>query len=465
MQRKTSSYQLFKFKIVSNILLFSITLFGFSFSSISQEVEKKGKSGEELFKTFCVSCHAPFVDATGPMLHNVREKWEKAGEPSEAIIEWVRNWESAAAKYPYAKKITSWSPSAMTNFASEGWTDEEVTAILDYVDKQVPSTGSGDAADNNALGEAGEEEEGASWFWYILGALFITIIFTVGGVSRQLKKITSESSDDERPTYAEEFRRWSWKNRKYVGIGSIFIVMSLLVILYNIVGNINVMEGYQPSQPIAFPHSVHAGINGIDCKYCHNSVEKSKSAGIPSVNVCMNCHKYINGKDAESGEDKEFRGEILKIYEAAGWDESKKIYTGEEKPIVWNKVHVLPDHVYFNHSQHVVAGGLDCAQCHGNMKEMKETAMVQPHEVLNEVKENIDAKIKFTKPTLTMGWCIECHGNYKVDIKGSSNPYYMELHERLKKEKGHKTYKRILNDDDKVSVAELGGWECAKCHY
>jgi hypothetical protein len=215
------------------------------------------------------------------------------------------------------------------------------------------------------------------------------------------------------------------------------------------------MEDYQPSQPIAFPHSQHAGVNGIDCKYCHNSVEKSKSAGLPTVNVCMNCHKLINGKDAAQQE------QIAKIYAAAGWDPNIKpagAYTGKTKPIVWNKVHVLPDHVYFNHSQHVVAGKINCTQCHGEMKQMKETAKVWPVEELNKVEGNLP----LTKPTLTMGWCIECHGKKEVTIGDGSNPYYDEIHQRLKKNK--KLYQQYLNDG-KITANELGGWECAKCHY
>ncbi|MFM8241373.1 MAG: cytochrome c3 family protein, partial [Crocinitomicaceae bacterium] len=183
--------------------------------------------------------------------------------------------------------------------------------------------------------------------WYILGAIFITIILSVSGVRRQLKIVTSEDPQTESLTYWEEFRAWSWKNKKYVGIVSFIIVLSLLVTFIKTLGNINVMEGYQPSQPIAFPHSVHAGVNGIDCKYCHSSVTKSKSAGIPSVNVCMNCHKQIDGTN------KPYKSEIDKIYAAAGWDpklNNKGGYTNKTSPIVWNKVHILPDHVYFNHS-------------------------------------------------------------------------------------------------------------------
>jgi hypothetical protein len=217
------------------------------------------------------------------------------------------------------------------------------------------------------------------------------------------------------------------------------------------------MEAYQPSQPIAFPHAIHTGTNGIDCKYCHNSVTKSKSAGLPTVNVCMNCHKQVNGRTPAQQE------QIAKIYEAAGWSpEGAGKYTGKTKPIVWNKVHVLPDHVYFNHSQHVVVGGIDCKQCHGDMAKLKETAKVQPVSELNKVEGNI----KLTKATLTMGWCIECHDKKEISkgpLSDKKDGYYNEIHRRLLNN-DKSLYKKYLKDN-KVTVSELGGWECAKCHY
>jgi hypothetical protein len=230
---------------------------------------------------------------------------------------------------------------------------------------------------------------------------------------------------------------------------------------------IGVFEGYRPEQPIAYSHDLHAGDLGIDCKYCHNAVTKSKHATIPTVNVCMNCHKSVNEGTVTGTE------EIAKIYNAAGWDPDLNAYTGDTKPIKWVKVHNLPDHVYFNHSQHVEVGGIDCAQCHGNMK--KETiAKVMSTADLNAVGVNDpdqdENPIKFTRPTLTMGWCIECHQKSTVDVGGQhlagasedSDTYYGVIHQRLMKDK--ETYQRYL-EDDVISVAELGGWECAKCHY
>jgi hypothetical protein len=290
-----------------------------------------------------------------------------------------------------------------------------------------------------------------------LGVIFAVIIGAVSGVRRQLKSALNEGQDTEDLSYAQEFKSWAWKNKIYVGIGSLIIVICLIVSGILGLGNIGVVEDYQPSQPIEFPHEIHAGINGIDCKYCHNSVTKSKSAGLPTVNVCMNCHKQINGRTPEQQE------KIAKVYEAAGWStEGAGGYTGKTKPIKWNKVHVLPDHVYFNHSQHVVVGGVDCKQCHGDMTKQKETARVVPVEELNKIEGNV----VLTRPTLTMGWCIECHGEKSIadgPLDTKKDGYYDEIHKRLLN--NDKTlYKKYL-DDGKVTVKELGGWECAKCHY
>jgi hypothetical protein len=168
----------------------------------------------------------------------------------------------------------------------------------------------------------------------------------------------------------------------------------------------------------------------------------------------MNCHKQVNGSTPEQQE------KIAKIYEAAGWDGNQ--YTGKTKEIVWNKVHVLPDHVYFNHSQHVVVGGVDCKQCHGDMTKMTETAKVQPVSELNKVEGNV----QLTRPTLTMGWCIECHGEKEIStgsIDSKGNGYYNEIHKRLLN--NDKSLYGQYVEDGKVTVKELGGWECAKCHY
>ena len=407
------------------------------------------------FKAKCSSCHQPHKNGTGPKLFQARQKWSTGGAEEGSIYQWVNNWQTAAANDPYVAGVSKWSATAMTAFPE--LTKVQIDEILDWVDAQPDPATAGPANGTPVVdGEDpnSSEEGGNTWLWLILSTMFIIIILSVGGVRRQLKISTGESPSDDNLTYTEEFKAWAWKYRLPVGLGTLVIFLSLIVTLFQGLYRINIVENYQPSQPIAFPHNKHAGVNGIDCKYCHNSVTKSKSAGIPTVNVCMNCHKQING------EGKPYASEIKKIYSAAGYDPTGSgKYTGNTKPIVWNKVHVLPDHVYFNHSQHVVVGGIDCKQCHGDMTKMSEAVKVQPVEELNKIEGNI----KLSKPTLTMGWCIECHGAKEVSLGDGKNGYYDEIHRRLR-DNDKSLYKKYLKDG-KVTVSELGGWECAKCHY
>lgn len=415
--------------------------------------------GEALFKAKCATCHQPHKNGTGPKLFEVRKKWAEGGAKEESIYQWVNNWQAAAASDPYAQTVSAWAPSVMQVFPE--LKKEDVIAIFDWVDAQPdPATmATEEEGGAGAAGTEGEDEEGGfSWIWIALGLLFGIIIAAVSGVRRQLKSAVEGDEDrTDTQSYAEEFRLWAWKNKKYVGVGSLIVVIALIVAGFQGLGNIGILEAYQPSQPIEFPHDIHTGVNGIDCKYCHNSVTKSRTAGLPTVNVCMNCHKQINGRTPEQQE------KIKAIYAAAGWStEGSGSYTGKSKPITWNKVHVLPDHVYFPHSQHVVVGGIDCKQCHGDMTKQKETARVVPVSELNKIEGNVP----LTRPTLTMGWCIECHGEKEVSMGSldtKNDGYYNEIHKRLLNN-DKKLYSQYL-EDGKVTVKELGGWECAKCHY
>lgn len=422
--------------------------------------------GEALFKAKCATCHQPHKNGTGPKLFEVRKKWADGGAKDGSINQWVNNWQAAAASDPYAQTVSTWAPTAMQVFPE--LKAEEITAIFDWVDAQpdpAAAPADGGTTDGAATGVEETEEEGSStWVWVMLALIFAIIIAAVSGVRRQLKSAVNEdeSGEVEAQTYGQELRAWHWKNKRYVGVGILITAVCLIVAGFQGLGEIGIVEDYHPSQPIAFPHDIHTGVNGIDCKYCHNSVTKSKSAGLPTVNVCMNCHKQVNGRTPAQQE------QIAKIYAAAGWStEGAGSYTGKSTPIKWNKVHVLPDHVYFNHSQHVVVGGVDCKQCHGDMTKQKETAQVQPVSELNKIEGNV----VLTRPTLTMGWCIECHGEKAITegpintkMKGDAvDGYYNEIHRRLLNN-DKKLYSKYL-EDGKVTVKELGGWECAKCHY
>ncbi len=418
--------------------------------------------GGALFKAKCATCHSPFKDGTGPKLFEVRKKWAEGGAKEGSIYQWVANWSAAAAADPYAKQVSDVKKTAMNTFPDLAGKTEEIDAIFNYIDSQTPPTPGGGTETGSTPGATGVdevEEDGLSWVWILMGVVFVVIIMAVGGVRRQLRNATKEhegQSVNDELSFSQEFKSWAWKYKRYVGLGGLVIVMSLIVSLFLSLYSIGILEDYQPSQPIEFPHDIHTGKNQIDCKYCHNSADNGKTAGIPTVNVCMNCHKQIGGTTPEA-QDK-----IAKIYAAAGYNPATQSYSGKTKEIIWNKVHVLPDHVYFNHQQHIVAGQVDCKQCHGDMTKQNEVAKVQPVAELNKIEGNVP----LTKATLTMGWCIECHaekevlGGKPLDTEGSN--YYNEIHNRLLKDR--KLYNKFL-EDKKITVKELGGWECAKCHY
>ncbi len=188
--------------------------------------------------------------------------------------------------------------------------------------------------------------------------------------------------------------------------------------LYHEAVDLGRQEAYAPLQPIKFSHEVHAGLNQTDCFYCHSTAEYSKSAGIPSVNVCMNCHLIVR-EGTNSG-----KFEIDKIYHAFE----------NNIPIEWVRVHNLPDHVFFSHAQHVGAGKLDCAECHGPVEEM---------DVLTQHAD------------LSMGWCLDCHKTRKVQfIENDYYATYKEFHDQI-------TSGMI----DSVTVEQIGGTDCMKCHY
>ncbi|HEY6227975.1 MAG TPA: cytochrome c3 family protein [Verrucomicrobiae bacterium] len=139
--------------------------------------------------------------------------------------------------------------------------------------------------------------------------------------------------------------------------------------------------GYQPIQPVAFPHSVHADQLGIDCRYCHNGVEKSWYSNIPTSGTCMNCHNQVLANDPR----------LALVRESAA--------TG--KPIEWVQIHKTPDYVYFNHSVHVNRG-ISCYHCHGQVNKMDE--------------------VRHEKP-FSMSFCLDCHRNPAANIRPQSEVF------------------------------------------
>ncbi len=421
------------------------------------------QDGQKLFEAKCAGCHHPLNNSTGPALQGVKAKWEENAESPDLIYTWVNNWEEAAAQSAYAKEVSNLRGSAMDKFNLK---IEEIDAILAYVDDFTAPAGEGDVAAGGVVDM--EDESGLSWWWYITGGLLLVVVWAAASNTRQLRLAAAKDegkdiSELEKQSYADIFKEWALANIKVVAVIGLVFLFGILAISANWMKGIGVYEGYHPDQPAvpAFSHNIHVEINGIDCKYCHNSVTESKHAGIPTVNVCMNCHKGI----PKSGLSDEGKQSMDKVYAAAGFNEANLSYTGKSHPLVWNRVYVLPDHVYFNHSQHVTVGGLECANCHGEVEKMTTARLIPVKEAL-PVDDNPDNQL--TKPTLTMGWCIECHRKKTVMTistgdKVSGGAYYEEIHRRLKKRP--EFLRKYKEDENKISVAELGGLECAKCHY
>lgn len=433
--------------------LYALLLTLFLFASFSTHAQ----DAEAIYKSQCATCHTPHKDLTGPKLFEVREKWESDGAPADLIYEWVRDWEAAVESHEYAAQVAEWSPTVMLKYPD--LTNEEIDAIFDYVDAQP------EGGDTAAAADAGGEElaemiaiskkpaKKLTWVWFLLAAIVGVVLFSLSAVGRRLKEVNDEIDMDADVKFGS--KEWAWKNKKQIGVAGFVVTLALITWGFLGLYNIGITTGYQPSQPIPFPHDIHAGINGIDCMYCHSSANKGQTAGIPTTNTCMNCHKQIQGEGAQVEK-------IAKIYQSAGFTtDGGGTFSGETENIVWNKVHTLPDYAYFNHAQHVEVGGIDCMQCHGDMTKQNETARVVPVEELNLIEGNV----QLTKPTLTMGWCIECHDKKEVSTGtlDEQGGYYEEIHKRLL-ENDPKLYDEYLKDG-KVTVKELGGWECAKCHY
>ena len=432
---------------------------------VSVTIVSHSQDGEKLFKANCASCHHPIKNATGPKMQGVLQKWEDNGE-GDLIYEWVKNPAELynSGKSKMAKAIWDWSPTVMT--PQGHLSKDEVKSIFAYVDAYAPpATAQGPASDDTVY-EA--EDDTVSYWWWIIIGLMVFVLFATFGVRRELSEVIAAKEGQEvdpKKTFIVSARQWALRNWFVTVLMIVAVALFSGIELFGRLYQVGVYQDYQPSQPIAYSHKLHAGNMGIECKYCHHSAEKSKHAGIPSVNVCMNCHAVVH-EGPQYGTE-----EIDKIHLAAGYNKAKQAYNLDangiriEQPLVWNKAHNLPDHVYFSHAQHVHPniGNIDCRQCHGPVQNytlgrVSTTEEVNAYASTDEGMEK--GIIQLTKPILTMGWCIECHNKKEIDL--ASTGYYEEIHDRLKSRAD--VHNNIL-EDDKVTVKELGGWECAKCHY
>ena len=433
------------------------------------------EEGQALFNANCASCHKVTNEVlAAPGLAGIADRW---GASEELLVQWIQNPQGAAESGDsYIKSLVSRYVPTYGWMTAQAVSAEDVKNIMAYVQNPPDAAPVADSgSDCITVDELPiEEANNDSGVWFVmLLVLFLIIAMAAAGVNRSLTNASREKDGGallEDLPYGQRVKMWAWENRVAVSLIGVFIVAYGAVLGYQGLMRVGVVEGYKPNQPIQFIHSVHVCENEVDCKYCHHSAYESKHAGIPSTNVCMNCHKAVK-KGRRYGET-----EIGKIYEAIGFDATSGTYVdGEGKngyaspqdtydgdPIRWNKVHNLPDHVFFSHQQHVVVGGLQCQNCHGDV-ETYTVGRVAKVEDINQLVDKYPGLIELSKPTLTMGWCIECHNKAEIDL--ASSGYYEEIHHRLKDHLRGNEELRMYMEDDKITVKELGGWECAKCHY
>ena len=376
-------------------------------------------SGESLFKGNCTVCHAINEVIIGPALRDVHER-----QSEEWIYAFIKNSQKVIKSGDeYAVDLyNQYNQTLMTSF---DFSDDELNAILTYIKSESVKEVQVAVVDNAVEGgEVSSSSISSDNFYLSLGLniiLLLVLIFILLRFTNLSKKyvILKDNQnkgklldDDDKEIVDSGFKIKKFiKSNKVVGIASFVFIAVFVKSCIDGLYTIGIQQNYQPTQPIAFSHKIHAGQYEIDCNYCHTGVNISKSANIPAVNICMNCHGVINT-------DKPEIQKILTAYE-------------ENRPIEWVRVHNLPDLSYFNHSQHVAVGGIECNTCHGPIEEM---------EVVYQYSE------------LTMGWCINCHRESEINSKG--NDYYdklVELHKDSSKEP--------------LKVEDIGGLECSKCHY
>jgi len=395
------------------------------------------QAGKKLFNANCAACHKLNKRAVGPALRGVSEKYDR-----EWLYSWIKN-STAMVKSgdPQAVAVyEEYNGSVMTSFPQ--LSNSDIDNILAYTDYVPPAPVAQVAASGNVGAKTVSSSSTVSntIILIALALVFTILVIMLFLVQKTLMRIAKLSGVEIKPEPKPK-RTPIWmafvQNQFLVLISVVLLLFSSAYFVYGYFMQIGVDQGYMPIQPIHYSHKIHAGANQIECKYCHSSARVSKHSGIPSLNVCMNCHQNIaeyNGEeDLENGYTKDFyTKEIKKLYAAVGWDEENQRYTGESQPVKWVRIHNLPDFVYFNHAQHVEVGEIACQKCHGPVEEME---------------------IMYQHSSLTMGWCINCHR--ETNIKVESNEYYAKIHEALSKKYGV----------EKLTVAQMGGLECGKCHY
>jgi len=386
--------------------------------------------GKELFNTNCAACHKLDAKATGPALRGVGAKYEKAW-----LYKWIHNSADLikSGDALAIKVYEEYNKVPMSGFPqlSEADIDDiiaytmeaKAVAVVPVATEKTPGAETGGITNNIILGALS-----------LIMVILIVMLFLVNNVLRKVAAANGINVTPKEPTLP--IWKAFVKNQFLVLVTSIFLLLASAFFVYGYLMQIGVDQDYAPVQPIHYSHRIHAGSNGIDCNYCHSSARVSKHSGIPSLNVCMNCHKNIaevSDTTATAEYSKDFYDkEIAKLYKAVGWDKDNQKYTGITQPVKWVRIHNLPSFVYFNHSQHVTVAGVACQTCHGP---------VETYEIQKQFAP------------LTMSWCIDCHRKTQVKMEG--NEYYTKIHEQLSKKYGV----------EKLTAAQMGGLECGKCHY
>jgi mono/diheme cytochrome c family protein len=381
--------------------------------------------GEAIFKSQCAQCHSVGENKViGPGLKDIHTK-----KNEEWLIKWIKN-SQALIKEGDAYAVKIYEENNKTAMPAFALSDDEVKAILAYIKDEGEKAPAPVAGSTGVAGGAEDASSGTPWLlWGVVATLFV-LLLVLGKVKKALEALmrSREGLPEPEPvTVVRGTKDWIRSNKMLIAIIVIAGFVWSSIVEWDAMAGIGVSQDYAPEQPIKFSHKLHAGQNGISCVYCHSGALKSRHANIPSPNVCMNCHKFVQ-EGPVYGKD-----EIAKIYAALDYDPATQEYGHDPKPVQWIRVHNLPDLAYFNHSQHFMVGEIECQTCHGPVEEMDVVKQFAP---------------------LTMEWCIQCHIDTEVKMEG--NEYYTDLHKRLKDKYGA---------DAKLTVKDIGGMECARCHY
>lgn len=385
-------------------------------------------AGEATFKANCTQCHQVHKKVIGPALAGVHER---------RTIDWLQAWIKNSQKLIASgdeDAIAIYEEYNKTQMTAYPFSDDEVLELLAYIQAETikgppvaevvvaeTATGGGDSVSSSYLTAI------IIILVVVLTLALVALVIAVKTLTKYLKE-QKDLGEEEKELVNQSFDVMALlKSNSFIGLVVFLFIAIVLKTLIDGAFTIGVQQGYQPTQPIAFSHKIHAGDFEIDCQYCHTGVRKSKSANIPSPNICMNCHSGIQNVGGQDG----ISEEIQKIYAAIDYDPLTRTYGTDTKPIEWIRIHNLPDLAYFNHSQHVDVAEVECQTCHGPIEEMD---------------------VVYQYSNLTMGWCINCHRDTDVNTKG--NEYYNDL-VKLHSEKSKQPMK----------VEDIGGLECAKCHY